>query len=404
MTDNEKTLLGQVMLKPEIWHELSVDVDHFSAPDSKQIFTAIGEIIEDGGYPDVVTIKDRNPNISAAALSETNAPTAVNWEFYQKKVIGYHREKSLYSLGTWLHDHAGEEDAAEHVEDAIADIMRESSSDRIHNRSELVHQYVSELERRFKDGGEMPGYRSGFDGIDKYTLGYQARRYYIIGGRPSSGKSALSLQLADNMAIVENATVGYITIESAKEELMDRTFANQGGINSRALSLGMFSDDDFTRIQKVGERVYNSRMYIYEVPNAKLEQVMSAARQMVRRYGCDVLFVDYLQLIRSAGDRREQVERASMAMKELSRQLNVPLIAAAQLRRDADQRTPGLGDFQHSSQIEQDADTAILIHEDAESGAVWCNIAKNRDGEKGGVKMRFIGEHVRFEESDTDGW
>lgn len=401
MTEHEKTLLGQVILKPEIWHELSVDADHFSTAESKQIFRAIGEVIADGGYPDAVTIKDKSPNISSATLASIEAPTAANWQFYQKKVVENYRKRKLSSLAAWLHDNAGEPDAAEHVEDALADIMRESSADRIYDRSEMVHAYVSELERRFKDGGEMPGYRSGIDGLDKYTLGYQPRRYYIIGGRPSSGKSALSLQLADHMALMQKVRVGYITIESAKEELMDRTFANQGRINSRALALGMFKDADFARIQEIGERVYNSKMYIYEVPNARLEQVVSAARQMVRRHGCEAIFVDYLQLIRSSGDRREQVEKASMAMKELSRQLNVPVIAAAQLRRDADQRTPGLGDFQHSSQIEQDADTAMLLHEEQETGVVWLNIAKNRDGEKGSVMMRFVGEYVSFVEVEN---
>jgi replicative DNA helicase len=204
------------------------------------------------------------------------------------------------------------------------------------------------------------------------------------------------------MAIIQHTTVGYITLESAKEELLDRTFSNYGNIDSNTLATGRFFAHDFKTLSDVGEKVYGSKMYIYEVANARLEQVVSAARQMVRRYGCEVLFIDYLQLIRSAGDRREQVERSSMAMKELARQLEVPVIVAAQLRRDADGRRPGLGDFQHSSQMEQDADAAMLIYEDAEQDCVWLHVAKNRDGEKGSVKLRFKGSYVRFEE-DVNG-
>jgi len=142
-------------------------------------------------------------------------------------------------------------------------------------------------------------------------------------------------------------------------------------------------------------------MWIYDAPNAEVSRVASVARQMVRQHGVRCLFVDYVQLIRVQGaqSRREQVEAASLELKALARSLEVPVIAAAQLRRDVDQRIPGMGDFQHSSQLEQDADGVILLHDeehDGEYSQTHAQIAKNRDGKKGRVSLWFDGAHVRF--------
>jgi len=398
MTEHESTLLAQLLQKPELYHEVSVEAEHFADVEAKRIYTAIGSVIASGTEPDMVSVKDADSSIPAATLSALQAPTTANWKYYESKIRKAYAARKLHELGTWLSDNSESEDAAEQVEAVLAEITAESSGDKIHARRDLVHDYVSELERRYKAGGELPGYKSGFADLDGVILGFQPRRYYLIGGRPSRGKSGLCLNFADYMSVVQETTIGYITLESAKEELMDRTFASLGSIDSNALATGKFFPRDFDNIQQVGERVYNSRMYIYEVANARLEQVLSAARQMVRRYGCKVIFIDYVQLIRSGGDRTEQAQRASMAMKELARQLNVPVVAAAQLRRDVDNRRPGLGDFQHSSQMEQDADTAMLLHDDADEGCTWLYIDKNRDGEKGAVKLRFRGQYVRFEQ------
>jgi replicative DNA helicase len=399
MTEHESILLAQLIERPDIYHELSIDSRHFASAESKRIFAAVSGIVERGGVPDLVSIKDADSDITAATLSSLSAPTTANWEYYQGRILRGYRTQQLRRLAEWLSEYAESDDAPQYVEDTLADIVQQGGGDKVYNRAELVHEHVSELERRFHAGGTLPGYSSGFAELDSLLLGYRKRRYYLVGGRPSSGKSALTLQLADYMALVQDVTVGFITLESAKEELMDRTFANYGNIDSNALSTGQFYPADFKRISDVGERVYNAKTYIYEVANARLEQVMSAARQMVRRYGCEVIFIDYIQLIRGTGERREQVERASMAMKELARQLDVPVIAAAQLRRDVDNRRPGLGDFQHSSQMEQDADAAILIYEDED--ATWLHVAKNRDGRRGSVRMQFRGEYVRFEATDA---
>lgn len=398
MTEHEKTLLSQILEKPELYHEVSVDSQHFSDAYGRRVFNALGAVINAGTEPDMVALRDADKNIPAATLSSLQAATTANWKYYEGQVRKAYAGRKLHELGTWLSEFANSEEATEHVEEVLSEVTAESTGDKIHARRDLVHAYVNELERRFQTGGVLPGLSSGFAELDGIILGFQPRRYYLIGGRPSRGKSALALNMADYMSVVQSVTIGYITLESAKEELMDRTFANLGNIDSNSLATGKFFDRDFKTITEVGERVFSSHMYVYEVANARLEQVVSAARQMVRRYGCEVLFIDYVQLIRSAGDRTEQAQRGSMAMKELARQLNVPVIAAAQLRRDVDNRRPGLGDFQHSSQMEQDADTAMLLHDDADEGCTWLYVEKNRDGEKGSVRLKFRGSYVRFEQ------
>jgi replicative DNA helicase len=166
----------------------------------------------------------------------------------------------------------------------------------------------------------------------------------------------------------------------------------------------MVTKDTFDKLTSVAGDVYSSKFFIYDVPNQELSKVQAIARQMVEFHGCDILFIDYLQKIRvqSKEERRDRVAQASTALKDLSRQLDIPVVAAAQLRRDVDGRQPHLGDFSDSSEIEKDADVAILLHrDDEEEDMVWAIVAKNRDGQKGRVKLRFNRAFVRFDEVDS---
>jgi len=401
MSEAERSILGQILLKPSLWFELNLEPRHFIEPEARRTFSAIKKCVADGVEPDLMTVYDYGADAAYASALTNAVGSAANWKYYYDKVITEYRRRRIQTLSHELVDADTVENAVAAAHAGLVDILSEGTGDKIHNRADILHDAIDAIEARYKLGGAIPGIRTGFDTLDNYVLGWQRQRLYLIGARPSQGKSALLLNIADSISIDSKTTVGFISIESSREELMIRTLSSRGSIPSHNLATGMMGKSDFDKLINVADDVFKSKFYIYDVPNQELSKIQAIARQMVEFHGCDILFLDYLQKIRvqSKDERRNRVAQASTALKDLSRQLNIPVIAAAQLRRDVDGREPHLGDFSDSSEIEKDADVAILLHHDQdEEDAVWAIIAKNRDGSTGRIKLRFSKPYVRFEE------
>lgn len=196
-----------------------------------------------------------------------------------------------------------------------------------------------------------------------------------------------------------------------------REVAYLSGLNSQNIMAGSLRAEDFSKIVDAGGKIESGHVYAYDKPNLHLPELVGQARRAVRKFGCEVLFIDYLQLIQVSNveSDRERVSRASVRLKDLSRELNIPIVALAQLRRDSEGRRPGLGDFQHTSQIEQDADVGMLIwhqvvdrngktqkkvkpEDESDELRIWLNVDKNRDGRTGPIRMDFEPHKLKFSE------
>ena len=196
---------------------------------------------------------------------------------------------------------------------------------------------------------------------------------------------------------------GVVSIESSGLELLERIFSSTGNIPAEMLATGFWGVKQMADIQDLAGNIKGKPLYIYDKPNLQIGQLKSVARVMVKLFGIKILFVDYLQLIRNTNtklDKTGVVMESSQQLKELARELNIPVVCLAQLGRDADERRPTLGSFQWASQIEQDADGAFLIwHEQKDEGVeTKLLVEKMRDGKKGAIDMVFNGDYVRFEE------
>jgi replicative DNA helicase len=404
MTEHERVLLGQIIVSRGAWfHELSLEEHQLFTDSARHVWKAITSCIDDGAEPDLVSIADKvvgvDKSVIAGLTSDIHATS--NWPYYQREIINAYRDRRLKELAEELQN-GSVDDRIERAEETLSEIQRETASDRVYHRGELIHPWIEYVESRYHSGGDIPGYSSGFAELDRLLMGWQDRLLYYVGARPSGGKSALILQFADYLSLYKEVPVGIISLESSAIELQTRTIQRAANLDGYAIQMGTLRPSDFQSIQEVGGRINAAPSWVYDVANQSIHRVTSVARYMVRRCGVKCLFVDYVQLIRVKGaqSRREQVEAASIELKALARELNVPVIAAAQLRREVDQhKAPGLGDFQHSSQLEQDADGVILLH-DEESGGEYshtvANIAKNRAGQKGSVSLYFNGKHMRF--------
>ena len=411
----ERALLSQILQDNQIYYDTQPKSWWFTDPMSRRIFTAIEEALEQGSA-DVVSVGMQG---NASEVSELGdyAPTTKNAKFYAEQCKSTGQTYELSKLSGIITDSVKRDkpDATiSLIDDVIERVFLEGTEYKIQKISDRLPQFVDAVEERYKRKGEIPGLQCGLYNLDTLLAGFQKERLYIIGARPSQGKSALMLNMASHIAIHE--TVGVFSLESSIDEVLMREVSLLTGLNSQSLASGSLSANDFGRIVSAGDKITTGKMYVYDKPNLQLSELVGQCRRMVRKIGAKILFVDYMQLIQVYGMQtdRERVAKASVRLKDLSRELKVPIVVLAQLRRDSDGRRPSLGDFQHTSQIEQDADVAMLIHhavydesgtqlhkakpEGHETTRIRLHVDKNRDGATSSIELNFEPEFLRFTE------
>lgn len=404
MQDNERALLASLMLDPSIVGEMTIEADQFETADNRDIFTAIMGLIVKGTTPDLKAVRSAMPGVDVAYLAEVSGTvgSAANWKHYEKLIKEDWAIRRIRTLGKMLQEKKESAELIETIEREICAITRIGGRRGIVRLADLMVPAIEEVERRYQAKGAMPGMSTGIDGFDAVTQGLQPSRLYVIGARPSQGKSALALNMALHMAVKDKRTVGFLSLESSNMELVLRGMSSMSRVESGRISSGFLGISDLAKIMDGGGQMAKANMWIWDQPNAKLGDCLSVARQMVRRYGAKVLFLDYAQIVRVPGtsERREAAEEVSMSFKELARELNVPVVMLAQLKRDADGRRPDMGDFQWTSQFEQDADVACLIwHKYGPEYQIeesYLIMDKVRDGAKAIVPVVFLNQYVTF--------
>ena len=411
---NETQLIGQILTDNKIFHSLQITEDDFYTPDNKRMFRSITDCINKGLVADIITIHDNDPNILMMQLSSITSDIAstANWKYYHDRIVSNsfkHKVKRLSSQFTDWVNNSSPKEAINNLEDALMNLSKNKTGDKVVKLNEVSKEFIELIEKRYHAKGEMPGIPSGIASLDQMILGFRKRMFYLIGGRPSQGKSALLLNMACNASIDEGRKVGYISTESSVMEIVTRLYSGQGKVNSMNLITGMFSVKDFAGLTDVAERTQETNMYFYYTPGMTLDDLSQTARLMVRYYQCEVIFVDYLQDITINGNETtlDKTKRKSKQMKYLAEELDIPVVVGAQLRRDAEERRPRLSDFSDSSQLEKDADGAILIYHHHENKKETTEepiyksfllAEKVRDGKTGTIPVFFKKEYVSFHE------
>ena len=411
----EKALLSQLIQDNQIYYNLQPRKWWFVDPLNAYIFSAIESALTDG-EADLISVSMKAKGHAGEVAELTSlVPTTANAKYYAGVCKENGQRNEIKKLSAIISDSVKQDAPDETVvkiDEIIEKCFIDSGEHRITSLAEMLPEIVQDLESRFKQKGVMPGITTHIHTLDDMTMGFQPERFYVIGARPSQGKSALMLNLAQEISKEKN--VGIISLESSMKEVLIRELSLISRINSQHLISGKFLQSDFSKILNACERINKTKMYVYDKPFCTLTELIGQARRMVNRYKIDILFIDYLQLVQAPGDDRERVSLTSRRLKDLSRELKIPIVALAQLRRDSDGRRPHLGDFQHTSQIEQDADVAMLIYhrvidaqgntlhkpkpEGNETTSIVLLVEKNRDGRTGAVPLHFEPEYVRFEE------
>jgi len=397
MTDH-KMFLGQLLQDNSILDKTRIRAEDFFTEFDTRVFSAIQAIFNRGDIADIVNVAAYNRKIDVCNLAGlTTDVISSTWKQVEKRILEASKRAKLLKIINIIKSEPDNTAviAAIHKE---LDSIEERSEYEIIKADKVLEETINLLEKRFKLGGALPGIKSGIDGLDNATLGFEKRRLYVIGARPSQGKTAILLNFLHNC----NVKAGVISAESSSQELMKRLISISGNIKLTNVSTGVLKPSDFTRIIEVGSDYSGRGIYFYDEPNMRIDTCLVKAREMKRRYGIEILFIDYLQCLSGNPKlpRHEQVAEISRALKALARRLEIPVVVSAQLRRDAEENRPKLSDFSDSTQIERDADVAVMIFNDKKKDKpvkTYLLIEKNRDGECRDIIVIFNKENMRFE-------
>lgn len=395
----EKQLLGQVLRDPRIFSSLRVDDRHFSSLNTKRLYAAMKRCTEYGLDITLSTIFDFDDQIPAAWLSEldTNTPTSANWEWTEGHVVRAYKHRVLRNHATYLSGEWTLGDAITETERILDMLTAESLVDSMSHRKELFVQWRKELRERAVTH-ELPGLPTGIQGLDDKILGWQPGMLYVIAARPSQGKTALGVYFLDSLTVGRRVPAGWVDVENSYRQIITRSVSRDTGISGTILRRAEIKKQEEAKIDEAGEKFSMAPCWLYCSPNQRVERVASVIRAMVRQHGVKVVFVDYLQKIAAPGkERMDRVAAASTTLKALATQLDIPIIALAQLSREAEHTRPRLNMLQWASQIEQDADGILFLYP-REGSTIEVIVAKDREGETGSVYVSFDRERMKFTE------
>lgn len=430
-TDVEEAVLGAMMVNPDSV-DSALDILNpkcFYDLRHRMIFEAIMELYSERSPIDMLTLADRlrqkgtltDIGGPARLVSMTQAvATGANVEYHvrilQQKAI----QRGLIEAAYTILKEAFDETIP--VDTLIADAS-ESLHDAISGNEKNPYKHVGEvanlsMERisRVQNSNGITGVHSGFPTLDKFTMGWQKGNLIILGARPSVGKTAFALNLARNAAVEFNEPVAFFSLEMTGVELTDRLIATESGISADKLKGKVkMTPNEWVVLEEGIKKLVKAPMYIDETPGITLAEFTAKAKRLKREKGIEIIFVDYLQLMHSGKTMQggfskvQEVTDISNTLKTLAKELDIPIIALAQLNRNLMSRAgsngkPVLSDLKDSGSIEQDADIVMFLHRPGMLGmsedlsAAEVIIAKNRSGQVGSIEMRYNGDLVRFED------
>ncbi|MEM0914440.1 MAG: replicative DNA helicase, partial [Planctomycetota bacterium] len=320
----------------------------------------------------------------------------------------------IEKAGTIIYDayHADEPvgDLLDKAERAIFDLAEHQTNEDAATLQELLEQTYERLAN--DDGLSDAGLKSGFYELDEMTNGLHAGEMIIIAARPSMGKTALMLNIAEHMSVETKQPVAVFSLEMSKDQLAQRLLCSRSNVDSQKVRRNTLTPDDFERLAMACGELGECPMYIDDTPGLSILQLRAKARRLAARHSIQAIFVDYLQLMADPStreNRQQEVSSISRGIKALARELSVPVICLSQLNRSSESREghrPRMSDLRESGSIEQDADVVMMVHREdyyhrGEDGYVDTNIAelivaKQRNGPTGVVKLQFNGGTTRF--------
>ena len=414
--ESEQSVLGGLLINNAAIDRIDLAESDFYAHDHRLIWKAITRLIDAGKPADVITVAealdaagelDRVGGLQYVVALSANTPSAANIRSYAKTVKDRAVLRRLAEAGTRISDmaYAGG-DASESVAQAQQAVMELDTTEAAQESMTLrdaLRAMVERVDAAFH--GTAAAILTGFDDLDEKIVGLENGDMIVIAGRPSMGKTALAMQIAEHVS--ETLPVQVFSLEMGAEQLSMRMAAGVGKIDLMRLRTGKLDEDDWGRLTYALGKLNSRPLYIDDRSSLSLAQIRARARQTKRKHGLGLIVIDYIGLIDAPGENRAaSVGAVSRGLKAMARELAVPVIVLSQLNRQVTGRTdkrPLLSDLRESGAIEQDADLILLLHRDeyynpdsSYKGVAECIIGKQRNGPTGIVPLAFASENARF--------
>ena len=424
----EQSILSAILIEnntlPEVLEVVSEK--DFYRESHRKIFAAMVDLFERNEPADLITITNilkeqgRLESVGGASyLAELvdTVPMATNAAHYAKII----REKATLrqlieraaSITTRCFEDRGDvEEVLDFAERSIFDISENKVRPAFHSLADILNDTYKAVEDAVGNKILVTGVPTGYHMLDEKTSGLQPSDLIVIAGRPSMGKTALALNIAQNASTQTGITVGIFSLEMSKEQLSLRMLSSEARIDSSRMRGGFLSESDLARINRAAGTLYDLPIYIDDSPAISALEIRAKARRMKMEKGLGLVIVDYLQLMRgrASAERRDlEISEISRSLKALAKEINIPVVALSQLNRKVEERSnkrPVLSDLRESGAIEQDADVIIFIYRDEvynkKEGEAdrtsEIDVAKQRNGPTGTVKLTFLDYCTRFED------
>lgn len=421
-TEAEQAVLGGLLIDKEAVTEVSdiIKPEFFYENHNRKIFEAMLKLYEEQRPIDLLTLtnilkKEKFYDVVGGAnylTSLTNAvPTAANIEQYAQIIREKYIRRTLIHIGAEMTENAfsEEKESVEILDSAEHNIFKISQDNTkqgfIHIKDTLAESF-DRLDELHKDGGSFRGVETGFVDLDNLLSGLHPSNLIVLAARPGQGKTAFVINIAQHVAVISKKAVGVFSLEMSKEELVDRLLVSQADIDAWKLKTGKLNEDDFGKLSQAMGELAEAPIFIDDTPGLSIGEIRTKARRLQLETGLKLLIVDYLQLANAGKkfeNRVQEVSFVSQNLKNLARELRIPVIAVSQLSRAVEhrgERKPQLADLRESGAIEQDADVVMFLYSKDEEmttqRVVSVLIAKHRNGAVGEKNLLFRGDRVKF--------
>lgn len=425
----EQAVIGAIFLEPEAFSTAAerLTPTDFYRTNHQIIFQAMLELFEKGEPIDLITVTTLLTNenkIDAAGgvvyltqLTES-VPTAANIDYYSKIVEEKAILRRLIQTATDIvtQTYAREDEVEELIDEAERNILSVSSRKNAQSFKEIkdvLIEVYDNIEKLHHAENDVTGIPTGYRDLDRMTSGFQKNDLIIIAARPSMGKTAFALNIAQNVATTTDENVAIFSLEMGAEQLVQRMLSAEGNIDSQRLRTGKLTEEDWTKLTMAMGSLSHAGIFIDDSPGIRVADIRSKCRRLKQEHGLGMIIIDYLQLIQGSGSNREnrqqEVSEISRSLKALARELEVPLIALSQLSRSVEQRQdkrPMMSDLRESGSIEQDADIVGFLYredyyetdksEESDNQNIEIIISKQRNGPTGTVELAFIRKINKF--------
>jgi len=417
--DAEKSIIGAILIdKDAIVAVISVlKPEYFYKQAHSDIFQSVCDLYEKREPVDLVTLTaqlkkrgvfDEVGGTAYLAELGSAVPTAANIVQYAQFVREAHIKRRLIATSAKVTQSAFDETAdirtiLDETEQAVFALSQEQLRQNFMPIKDALAESFDRLDELHKKAGGLRGVSTGFWDLDAKLAGMQDSNLLILASRPGQGKTSLALNIAAHVAVNDGLPVGIFSLEMSKEELVDRLLVSQSEIDAWKLKTGKLDDEDFDRLQEAMGVLADAPLFIDDTPAASILEMRTKARRLQVEHNLSFLIVDYLQLVqgRRMENRVQEVSEISQNLKNLARELKIPVLACSQLSRAVEQRgtkKPQLADLRESGAIEQDADVVMFIwRPDADNmEQVKLDIQKHRNGPTGEIDMTFRADRVKF--------